>query len=134
MKAITATLLLLFGTLSAAEPPVDFARQIKPIFADRCIMCHNSQTLLGELNLQNRELAMKKRKNGPVIVPNDPEKSPLYLTLTLPPSERKAMPATAHRLPKDEIKFIRRWIEEGAKWPSGKDGAIEARPASPNGR
>lgn len=133
MKAITVTLLLLCGALSAAEPPVDFSRQIKPIFADRCIMCHNSQTLLGELNLQNRELAMKKRKNGPVMVPNQPEKSPLYLTLTLPPSERKAMPATAHRLPQDEIKLIRRWIEEGAKWPDGNDGYIPMNKAKSEG-
>jgi mono/diheme cytochrome c family protein len=113
------------GFLNGAdELPVDFVRQIKPILADRCVACHNSETLLGELNLQSRELAMRKRKNGPVIFPKEPDKSPLYITLTLPVSNRKAMPATAHRIPNDEIKTIRRWIEEGANWPKGKDGSI----------
>lgn len=132
MKSIALALLLSAGFLHATDdPPVDFARRIKPIFADRCVMCHNSQSLLGELNLQSRDLAMRMRKNGRVIVPKQPDKSPLYLTLTLPPSESKAMPATAHRLPQDEIKAIRRWIEEGANWPDGKDGFIPARAASP---
>ena len=132
MKWIALAFFLSGGFLNAADDlPVDFVRQIKPIFADRCVVCHNSETLLGELNLKNRELAMRKRKNGPVIFPKDPDKSPLYLTLTLPVSDPKAMPATAHRIPKDEIKTIRRWIEEGASWPEGKDGSIPAKTAKP---
>lgn len=109
---------------AADEQPVDFVKQIKPILADRCVECHNSETLLGELNLQSRELAFRKRKAGPAIVPGSPEKSMLYLALTLPAKDKKAMPATGHRIPKDEVATIRQWIVEGAKWPEGKDGAI----------
>lgn len=117
--------LLAVTSLSAAEdPPVDFVKQIKPILADRCVECHNSETLLGELNLQNRELAFRKRKPGPAIVPGEPEKSMLYLALTLPPKDKKAMPATGHRIPKDEVSTIRQWITEGASWPEGEDGVI----------
>jgi mono/diheme cytochrome c family protein len=117
--------LLSCGLVCAAdERPVDFALQVKPILADRCVACHNADTTLGELNLQSREFAMRKRKGGPVIVPNEPDKSPFYLTLTLPPSNPKAMPATAHRIPTDEIKLVRRWIQEGAKWPEGKEGFV----------
>jgi len=117
--------LLAVSTLSAAdESPVDFVKQIKPILADRCVECHNSETLLGGLNLQNRARAFQKRNPGPAIVPGSPEKSMLYLALTLPPKDKKAMPATGHRIPKDEVSTIRQWIAEGAKWPEGKDGAI----------
>ena len=117
--------LLAVTSLSAAEdPPVDFVKQIKPILADRCVECHNAETLLGELNLQNRELAFRKRKAGPAIVPGAPEKSMLYLALTLPPKDKKAMPATGHRIPKDEVSIIRQWIKEGAKWPEGKEGVV----------
>ncbi len=113
------------STLKAAgEPPVDFMKQIKPILADRCVECHNSETLLGSLNLQSRALAFEKRKAGPVIRPKDADKSMLYLVLTLPPKDKKAMPATGHRIPKDEVQLIRQWINEGAQWPEGKDGAI----------
>ncbi len=135
MKPITTTLvacLSLTTVLQAAdEPLVDFVKQIKPILADRCVECHNSETLLGELNLQNGALAMRKRKLGPVIVPGDPEKSMLYLALTLPPKDKKAMPATGHRIPKDEVSLIRQWIKEGAKWPEGKDGAITVQRKKP---
>ncbi|MDB6138252.1 MAG: Planctomycete cytochrome [Verrucomicrobiaceae bacterium] len=112
---------------AAEDGPVDFVKQIKPIISERCIECHNSENLLGNVNLQNREHAMQKRKQEPVIVPNEPDKSEFYLTLKLPPIERKAMPATAHRLPKDDIEMIRQWIVEGAIWPMGKDGEITPR-------
>ena len=46
---------------------------------------------------------------------------------------KKAMPATAHRIPKTDIQIIRRWIEEGAKWPDGKDGAIPVKTVKPKG-
>ena len=103
---------------------MDFVKQIKPILADRCVECHNSETLLGDLNLQTRALAFSKRETGPVIVPKNAEKSMLYLVLTLPAKDKKAMPATGHRIPKDEVNLIRQWITEGAQWPEGKDGAI----------
>lgn len=109
---------------AAGDSPVDFVKQIKPILADRCVECHNSETLLGELNLQTRALAFGKRKTGPVIVPKNAEKSLLYLVLTLPPKDKKAMPATGHRIPKDEVNLIRQWITEGASWPEGKEGAM----------
>ena len=129
------SLLLILGCtavvrLNAADDsPVDFVRQIKPVLAERCVECHNSENLLGNLNLQSRALAMQKRKEGSVIVPKMPEKSPLYLVLTLPPANDKAMPATAHRLPKTDVENFRRWLDEGAHWPEGKEGAVTPRKA-----
>ena len=110
---------------AADDAPVDFAGQIKPVFEERCVECHNSTTMLGEFNIQNRELAFKKRNNGPAIVPGAPDRSPLLLTLTLPAGDRKVMPATGHRIPDADIQLIRRWIKEGAKWPEGTAGAIQ---------
>lgn len=127
MKHITALVACFFLTAAAhaaEDPPVDFVKQIKPILADRCVECHNSETIFGELNLQSRELAFRKRKLAPAIVPGEPEKSMLYLALTLPPKDKKAMPATGHRIPKDEVSLIRQWIKEGAKWPEGKEGVV----------
>ena len=124
ITALAACLLLTPALHAADEPPVDFVKQIKPILADRCVECHNSGTIFGELNLQSRELAFRKRKLAPAIVPGEPEKSMLYLALTLPPKDKKAMPATGHRIPKDEVSIIRQWIKEGAKWPEGKEGVV----------
>ncbi len=122
--ALVACLSACTALQAAGDSPVDFVKQIKPILADRCVECHNSETLLGELNLQTRALAFEKRKTGPVIVPKNAEKSMLYLVLTLPAKDKKAMPATGHRIPKDEVSTIRQWITEGASWPEGEDGVI----------
>lgn len=118
---------------AADERPVNFVTQVKPIISDRCIECHNSENLLGNVNLQNREHAMQKRKPEQVIVPNEPDRSRFYLTVKLPPTDSKAMPATAHRLPKDDIETIRRWIAEGAIWPTGKEGEITPRKGGKDG-
>jgi len=122
-------LFLLLGAACGAcfgadELPVNFVRQIKPILADRCVACHNSEKVLGDFNLQSRELATRKRKAGPVIVPGKPDQSPLYVVLTLPPDAKKSMPGTAHRLPKSDIAVVRQWIIEGAHWPEGNEGFV----------
>lgn len=135
MKSSTFLLCLAGITAShlanAADPPVSFERQIKPIIAERCVECHNSENLMGGLNLQNREHAMQSRKQGTVIVPKVPGRSLFYITLTLPAKDNKAMPATAHRLPHDEIEAVRHWILEGADWPDGKVGEITPRRGRP---
>ena len=127
---VFAALLLAAGArLTAAEAKIDFASQIKPILGSRCISCHQSGALFGELNLETRDMAFKKRANGPVILPGRPESSMLYLVLKLPPKEMKAMPPNGHRIPDREVQFIHDWIRQGAAWPTGAEGVI--RPPAP---
>lgn len=125
--AILSTSLLL--TLNACgkddTKAVSFQKQIKPLFEARCIDCHHAGALFGDLNLENRDLAFKPRKKGPVITPGDPDKSTLYLVLTLPESDKKAMPPTGHRISAEETALIKRWIKEGAAWPTGADGVVK---------
>ncbi len=105
--------------------PVDFVTQIKPLLQSRCVECHHSGAMFGDLNFENRALAMQPRKNGPVIVPGQPSASHLYIVLTLPDPDKKAMPPTGHRIPNPEVELVKRWIEEGAKWPDGAEGTIK---------
>lgn len=130
LLAVVTSLAVSAIACRAEEPPVDFVRQIKPILADRCVECHHAESMLGDLNLQTRKLALAKRSTGPVIVPGQPDRSLLLMTLTLPPKDSKAMPATGHRIPKDEVSLVRRWILEGAKWPEGPEGVIEPKKTS----
>jgi hypothetical protein len=119
---------LLLGTACKQEPApkaLDFATEVRPILESRCINCHHSGALFGDLNLENREAAFRQRPSGPVIVPNAAESSRLYLVLTLPEGDRKAMPPTGHRIPANEMEIIKRWISEGAAWPEGRDGSIK---------
>lgn len=112
---------------------VDFARHIKPLLQSRCISCHNSGALLGDLNMENRALAFKERAKGPIITPGKPEASQLYIVLTLPEPEKKAMPPTGHRIPQADVDLMKRWIEQGAKWPDGAEGEVKPAPVKQAG-
>jgi len=105
--------------------PVDFVTQIKPLLQSRCINCHHSGALFGDLSFESRALAMQARKKGPVITPGDPSASHLFIALTLPDPDLKAMPPTGHRIPTAEVELVKRWIQEGAKWPDGPEGEIK---------
>ena len=113
------------GPPANGEAKIDFASQIRPILTNRCINCHHSGALFGNLNLENRSLAFKERPGGPVILPHDPAGSAFLRVLTLPEADRKAMPPTGHRIPDAEVTLIRQWIEQGADWPEGPDGVIK---------
>ena len=109
----------------AEVKPVDFVTQIKPLLQARCINCHHSGALFGDLSFESSAIAMQPRKKGPIITPGDPAASHFYIVLTLPDPDKKAMPPTGHRIPNPEVELVKRWIEEGAKWPDGPDGAIK---------
>lgn len=105
--------------------PVDFVSQIKPLLQSRCVNCHHTGAMFGDLSFESRTLAMQPRKKGTVIVPGQPLSSQLYIVLTLPDPDKKAMPPTGHRIPNTEVEMVKRWIEEGASWPDGPEGAIK---------
>jgi Planctomycete cytochrome C len=139
MKRVPFLALVLLGFIlglscqkRADSKKVDFVTQIKPVLEARCINCHNSGALFGELNLENRELAHKPRAKGPVIIPGEASKSPFFMVLTLPEGDRKAMPPTGHRIPSNEAELIRLWISQGAVWPDGAEGVLKPKVREPS--
>jgi formylglycine-generating enzyme required for sulfatase activity len=96
------------GTFLQAQPAPDFTTQIRPILEINCLPCHGPAKALAGLRLDSREAALKK-----AIVPGQPEKSPLYLTIaagSMPPGGAKLDPA--------QRGLIRQWIASGAPFPS----------------
>lgn len=119
---------------SAAEAPIQFNRDIRPILNAHCIKCHGGVKEAGELNLQFRDQALKAGKSGEIaVVPGKPEESEFYKRLTADdPTER--MPKKEEPLPPEKIALLKRWIAEGAKWenhwaynpPRGTGQSIDA--------
>lgn len=120
-----AAVALGLSSCNKPQPKVSFVQEIKPLLEARCVNCHHAGALFGDLNLETRDLAFKPRAKGAVITPGDPDKSPLYLVLTLPEGDRKAMPPTGHRISEEETALIKRWIHQGAEWPAGPDGIVK---------
>src|SRR5262245_61190919 len=84
----------------SAEP--DFARDIRPLLADRCFACHgpDAKARQGGLRLDRREDALAKLASGAVaIVPGKPAASELVARIThADPEERMPQAKSGKRL------------------------------------
>ncbi len=118
-SAVIALTITLPTAILAA--PVDFVRDIQPIFQKHCYECHGEKKQKSELRLDVKELALKGGDtHQPDIIPGKAEDSPLiHLVTSADKSER--MPAEGKALSAEEIKTLTTWIDEGALWPDGVD-------------
>lgn len=105
----------------ADEPatPVDFARDIQPIFARHCLDCHGAETREAGLRLDRGRAALAGGDSGAVIVPGKPDESLLIQYVT--GDGETVMPPETEGLADDEVALLRRWIVEGAVWPATAD-------------
>lgn len=98
--------------------PVDFAKEIYPLFKANCIACHNSSKAKAKLNLESPKSILKGGNEGPAIVPGKADESFLLKVAAhqedpiMPPEKNKAnaVPFTS-----EELGLLKLWINEGAK-------------------
>jgi hypothetical protein len=123
-------LLALASPALAAEPKISFNRQIKPILASKCFVCHgpDEKERKGELRLDVRDEAVPA-----VIKPEDAEHSEVIVRITsddadlrMPPSDSKKPGVTP-----EEVKLIRQWIDQGAEYDTHWAYAKPVQPAVP---
>lgn len=116
MKTIARRLTTIFvGLLTIGFSQADdfFQQQVAPILQRRCLSCHNDEQHKGDLSLQSAGSAMA---DG-YIEPGDSDSS--YLVDVITPVDDKAeMPKNSDPLSTEEITLIRKWIDDGAKWPT----------------
>jgi mono/diheme cytochrome c family protein len=103
--------------------PVDYAKQIKPIFAKHCYQCHGAKKRQSGYRLDAARFAIRGGDRGAAIVPGNSAESLLYQAI-VGQGDVEAMPAEGPQLNKSQIAIIKRWIEEGAKAP--RDEAVAA--------
>ena len=114
--------LFFFLSTAALAAPVDFVREVRPIFEKHCHECHGGKKQKSGLRLDVKAAALKGGDNhGPDIVPRNASQSPLMHFLTSN-HEDEVMPPKG-QISAREIETIARWINEGAVWPDGIDKA-----------
>jgi len=100
-------------------PPVDFNRQIRPIFSDHCFACHGPDERVREagLRLDLKEGLFEERGNYQLVVPGDSSQSRLFQRISAEHEAALMPPARFDRkLSQEQVDLIQRWIEEGAQW------------------
>ena len=108
-----------FSFLGAAEVPLSFNRDVRPIIADACFQCHgpDSATREADLRLDTERGFFGGEGADPVVIPGKPEESSFYGRLISDnPDDIMPPPGSHKELEPEEIALIRRWIVEGAKW------------------
>src|SRR5580704_6960150 len=114
---ITFAFGLLCHTGAAADAPIRFNRDIRPIMSDTCFRCHgpDQRARMAGLRLDLRDEALKKTKSGATpIVPGSPDQSAM-VERVFASGARVMPPAYAHKeLTAEQKEIIRRWIAEGA--------------------
>lgn len=105
---------------------VSFAGEIKPILREKCSHCHNAETLPKQVSFESRKLAFSPNHLGQLYFnPGNPEESLIMKSLNHPEFHEKKMPMVGPAPTRDEIELLKRWIKEGADWPSGPKGKIK---------
>ena len=90
---------------------------VKPIFEERCLGCHQG-SLLGSPVPDFR--TAKGMITAGYVVPGEPEKSTLLNKVYLPGESAAQMPPIGHSLSAEEMNLIGEWILQGAEWPQGE--------------
>ena len=89
---LPAALLAVLLVTPAAETPgasdpvapraVDFARDVRPIFAKHCVSCHGPDKQRGGLRLDSASAARQGGNSGPAVVPGKSAESRMILALS----------------------------------------------------
>ncbi|MGN8226456.1 c-type cytochrome [Gracilimonas sp. BCB1] len=96
---------------------ISYSEDIQPIFTSNCGSCHINSTTNGvNLTSYNTTInSMGSVAGGPIVVPGEPENSPLVEKIKPDPSYGSRMPTTGQFLTPTEIAQIEAWITAGAE-------------------
>ena len=116
------------GRVSRAGDEVDFARDVQPLFRAHCYECHGPKQHKNGFRLDRRKDAMRGGTRS-MIGPGNGAASVMYLRLISDQFDPQ-MPPTGP-LDEDQIAVIKRWIDQGAKWPDELAGETPPPPPDP---
>ena len=128
----TTLAFLVFAPPAAAETPVRFNRDIRPILSENCYACHgpDSKARQAGLRLDRREDALA----AGAIKPGDREASKLVLRIRSTDQVKTMPPAySGKKLSEEQKDLLIRWVEQGAEYEGHWAYISPERPRAPEG-
>jgi len=108
-----AALLILVPCAAQTNASIDYARQVHPILASRCLPCHSDDQRSGGLTLATYTGVLQGGRTGAAVVPGRAAESLLIRRAT--GAVEPSMPLGKDPLSPSEIALIRAWIDQGAR-------------------
>ncbi len=98
--------------------PINYEKDVAPIFAAKCTVCHSGKQTEGKYDMGTHAAVMKGGKKGVAIVPGKSAESPLWLRSSH--RMEKIMPPKTEENPltPTEVAILKLWIDQGAKGPA----------------
>ncbi len=121
MKRIFPSLVFLAAANSVVAAPVDFVRDVRPIFEKHCHECHGEKKQKSGLRLDVKAAALRGGdEHAPDIIAGKGKDSPL-IKMVMSDDKDERMPPKGDRLSEAQIATLIAWINQGALWPDGVD-------------
>lgn len=135
LLAVTAVVVRAPAADDATFQQVDFTRDVRPILAQKCFVCHgpDAENREAGLRLDLREAATGRLESGSsALVPGDLPNSELIRRITSgDPDERMPPVEAGDRLSEAEIDRLRRWILAGGEYAQHWSFVKPVRPMLP---
>jgi mono/diheme cytochrome c family protein len=105
----------------AATRPIDFSRDVQPIFEASCWNCHGAKKSESGFRLDNRAAALQGGEHGKDIIPGKSADSLLIHAVSGLHADLK-MPKKGEKLTAEQVGVLRAWIDQGAPMPEAVVG------------
>jgi hypothetical protein len=119
-RCLIAVTSWLAAASQAAELPLDFNRDVRPLLSDRCFACHgpDAEDRQAGLRLDLRETAVAAAESGATaVVPGDPAASELVARINATdPDVVMPPPHVGKPITPAEAQILERWIAAGAEY------------------
>jgi hypothetical protein len=113
-KAIAVVLLVVNAPDSGAAE-IDFAHQVVPILKQHCVECHAGEKSKGGFSMNRRDLFF----DGEAAVAGNAAKSMFIELIESTDTDEQMPPEDKPRVTAQQIKILKRWVNEGMKWEPG---------------
>ena len=114
--SVVFALLFLCAVTQAADLPIDYKKQIKPILATKCFACHGALKQEAGLRLDAESLIRKGGESGQVVIPGKARQSLLLKKISTKDIDERMPPQSeGEPLTAQQIALLRKWIDQGAR-------------------
>ena len=123
-------ILTIASAAAAADPSIQYNREVRPILADACFKCHgpDSASRAADLRLDQRDAAV----DAGAIVPGKPDESEaIRRVLSTDADEVMPPPDQQHQLTAEQKQLLQRWVAAGAEYQPHWSYIAPVRPPLP---